>query len=68
MKDPGALPDELSVYMAEHLIGILHRSTPLSFIYDEKWLAPSLAQVKKSWHSGSNKRSEASPERHATAC
>ena len=43
MKDPGALPDELSVYMGEHLVGILHRTDLLSFAYDEKWLANQAA-------------------------
>ena len=38
MKDDGALPNSLSVYMGDHRVGTLHRTDPLGFTYDDAWL------------------------------
>ncbi len=43
-KDEGALVNALSVYMDNQLVGLLHRTEPLSFTYDPGWLASAEAK------------------------
>jgi serine/threonine-protein kinase HipA len=43
MKRAEGLPDALSVYMGDQLVGTLHRTDPLGFAYADAWLAKAEA-------------------------